>query len=233
MAGESILIVDDELHIVELIKYNLESNGYRTYAAHDGREALNVIDIEDIDLVILDLMLPVIDGLEVCKTLKRNNEKSYIPIIMLTAKGEEFDKVLGLELGADDYLTKPFSVRELIARIKVILRRSSIELPLSETIKIGPLIINYDRHEVEKNEEMLDLTLKEFELLKLLINNRGKVLTREMLLDSIWGYEYYGETRTVDVHIRHLRQKLEDDDKNPRFIETIRGVGYRFKGPVE
>jgi len=233
MAGERILVVDDEMHIVELIKYNLESNGYKVYTAYDGREALKVVENKDVDLIVLDLMLPDIEGIEVCKTLKKRHETSRIPIIMLTAKGEEFDKILGLELGADDYMTKPFSVRELMVRVKVILRRSAAETEDSDISKIGNLIIDTLKHEVLKNGVKLDLTLKEFELLRLLIANKGKVLTRDSLLDRIWGYEYYGETRTVDVHIRHLRQKVEDDDKNPKYIETIRGIGYRFNDTDE
>lgn len=233
MAGEKILVVDDEAHIVELIKYNLEANGYKVYAAYDGREALKAAYERDIDLMILDLMLPGVDGLEVCKTMKRDEKAKNIPIIMLTAKGEEFDRILGLELGADDYITKPFSVRELMARVKVVLRRASADSQYNTFIRIGSLTVDIDKHEVLKNGEKLDLTLKEFELLKLLINNKGKVLTRDSLLDRIWGYEYYGETRTVDVHIRHLRQKIEDDDKNPKYIETIRGIGYRFNYPEE
>jgi len=233
MAGEKILIVDDEVHIVELIKYNLENNGYRAYTAYDGREALKLIDEKDMDLIILDLMLPEVDGLEVCKTVRKRETKGDIPIIMLTAKGEEFDKVLGLELGADDYITKPFSVRELMARVKAILRRAVSDDEENDIIKIGSLSIDIGKHEVLKGENKLDLTLKEFDLLKLLVNNKGKVLTRDSLLDRIWGYEYYGETRTVDVHVRHLRQKIEDDDKNPVFIETIRGIGYRFNTPAK
>jgi two-component system, OmpR family, alkaline phosphatase synthesis response regulator PhoP len=233
MAGEKILIVDDEINIVELIKYNLESNGYKVYTAYDGKEALKTVEEKNVNLIILDLMLPDIDGLEVCKTLKRKESTANIPIIMLTAKGEEFDKILGLELGADDYLTKPFSVRELVTRIKVILRRSATDAETSDVIRIGKLTIDITKHEVLKDGGKLDLTLKEFELLKLLINNKGKVLTRDSLLDRIWGYEYYGETRTVDVHIRHLRQKIEVDDKNPVYIETIRGIGYRFNDSVE
>lgn len=233
MAGEKILVVDDEIHIVELIKYNLESNGYKVYTAYDGKEALKLVEEKNVDLIILDLMMPDIDGLEVCKSLKRKENTDKIPIIMLTAKGEEFDKILGLELGADDYITKPFSVRELMARVKVILRRAVSDAGDDDVIRIGSLVIDICKHEVLKNEEKLDLTLKEFELLKLLVTNKGKVLTRDSLLDRIWGYEYYGETRTVDVHIRHLRQKIEDDDKNPRYIETIRGIGYRFNNSNE
>lgn len=233
MAGEKILVVDDEIHIVELIKYNLETNGYKVYTAHDGKEALKTAEEKSVDLIILDLMMPEMDGLETCKALKRKENTDGIPIIMLTAKGEEFDKILGLELGADDYITKPFSVRELIARVKVVLRRSVSDSDDEDAVSIGPLVIDTSKHEVLKNGERLDLTLKEFELLKLLITNKGKVLTRDSLLDRIWGYEYYGETRTVDVHIRHLRQKIEDDDKNPQYIETIRGIGYRFNNPSE
>lgn len=233
MAGERILVVDDETHIVELIKYNLESNGYKVCTAYDGREALKVVENKDVDLIVLDLMLPNIEGIEVCKALKRKDETSRIPIIMLTAKGEEFDKILGLELGADDYMTKPFSVRELMVRVKVILRRSASNAEDSDIVKIGNLIIDTVKHEVLKNGAKLELTLKEFELLRLLIANKDKVLTRDSLLDRVWGYEYYGETRTVDVHIRHLRQKVEDDDKNPKYIETIRGIGYRFNDTDE
>ncbi|KPU44025.1 alkaline phosphatase synthesis transcriptional regulatory protein PhoP [Oxobacter pfennigii] len=233
MAGEKILVADDEIHIVELIKYNLENNGYKVYIAQDGREALKIINEKDIDLIILDIMMPEVDGLEVCKTLKRKESTQNIPVIMLTAKGEEFDKILGLELGADDYITKPFSVRELMARVKVVLRRVVTDSETNDTLKIGSLLIDVSKHEVLKNGEKLDLTLKEFELLKLLVTNKGKVLTRDSLLDRIWGYEYYGETRTVDVHIRHLRQKIENDDKNPQYIETIRGIGYRFNSPSE
>lgn len=233
MAGEKILVVDDEIHIVELIKYNLEGSGYKIYTAYDGREALKTVEEKYVDLIILDLMMPEVDGLEVCKTLKKNEKTERIPIIMLTAKGEEFDKILGLELGADDYITKPFSVRELTARVKVILRRVASDQGEDDVIRIGSLIIDVSKHEVKKKGERLDLTLKEFELLKILVANRGKVLTRDSLLDRIWGYEYYGETRTVDVHIRHLRQKVEDDDKNPKYIETIRGIGYRFNIPKE
>lgn len=228
MAGEKILIIDDELHIVELLKYNLESNGYKTLYALNGRDGLSEVFEKKPDLILLDVMLPEMDGFDVCKEIKKNKEFEAVPIIMLTAKGEEFDKILGLELGADDYITKPFSVRELLARIKVVLRRNSKE-EASKVVNIGELVIYMDKHEAVKGGRTLELTLKEFELLRLLILNKGKVLTRDFLLDKVWGYEYYGETRTVDVHIRHLRQKIEDDDKNPRYIETVRGIGYKFK----
>lgn len=228
MAGEKILIVDDELHIVELLKYNLEANGYKVDSSLNGREGLNKSTQNKPDLILLDIMLPELDGFDVCKELRKNKETQGIPIIMLTAKGEEFDKILGLELGADDYITKPFSVRELLARIKAVLRRNTKE-EQEQAINFGELTINLDKHEVLKKGEKVELTLKEFELLRLLVMNKGKVLTRDFLLDKVWGYEYYGETRTVDVHIRHLRQKIEDDDANPRYIETVRGIGYKFR----
>lgn len=228
MAGERILIIDDELNIVELLKYNLESNGYKVIYALSGREGLNLVREKKPDLVLLDIMLPEIDGFDICKDIKKNSETEAIPIIMLTAKSEEFDKILGLELGADDYITKPFSIRELLTRMKVVLRRKDKKVE-SEIINIGNLAIDLSKHEVSKSGKIIELTLKEFELLKLLVLSKGKVLTRDYLLDKVWGYEYYGETRTVDVHVRHLRQKIEEDDKNPRFIETVRGIGYKLK----
>lgn len=223
-----ILVVDDEPSIVELLKYNLENSGYEVKQAYDGEEALNIVSKERFDLIILDLMLPKIDGIEVCKRLKE--EYFHIPIIMLTAKSSEADKVLGLNIGADDYITKPFSIKELIARVNALLRRiGEIEKQNDrKIINIGNLKIDLERHEVEKNGELLDLTLKEFELLRILVENKGKVLSRNVLLDRVWGYDFYGETRTVDVHIRNLRKKIEDDDKKPQYIETVRGVGYRI-----
>ncbi|QGU95270.1 response regulator [Clostridium bovifaecis] len=227
MADEKILIVDDEEHIRELIKFNLESNGYKVICAGDGIEALKLARKELPQLVLLDVMLPGMDGYDVCKEMRKDNSISNIPIIMITAKGEELDKILGLELGADDYITKPFSVRELVARTKAVLRRTKSQ-EIESVYKFGNVSIDLQKHEVLKNEERIDLTLKEFELFEVLIKNKGRVMTRDFLLDKIWGYEYIGETRTVDVHIRHLRKKVEDDDKNPKFIETIRGIGYRF-----
>jgi two-component system, OmpR family, alkaline phosphatase synthesis response regulator PhoP len=227
MSEEKILIVDDEEHIQELIKFNLEKNGYKTIIAGNGVDALKLAKGENPQLVLLDLMLPLKDGYDVCKEIRKDNSISSMPIIMLSARGEELDKILGLELGADDYIIKPFSVRELLARIKAILRRTTIQ-PIDKYYKIGNIEIDFEKHEVVKSGNVIDLTLKEFELLEVLIKNKGRVITRDFLLDRIWGYEYIGETRTVDVHIRHLRQKIEDDDRNPEFIETIRGVGYRF-----
>lgn len=225
-----ILVVDDEEHIVELIKFNLEKNGYKVVTAFNGNDAIKLASDEKPDLIVLDLMLPGIDGIEICKILKRDENTEKIPIIMLTARGEETDKILGLELGADDYVTKPFSVKELIARIKAVLRRSSeVNKKQESIIKIRDIVIDTEKHEVTKNGKTLELTLKEFEVLKILALNKGKVLSRDFLLDEVWGYDYYGETRTVDVHIRHLRRKIEDDDKDPKYIETIRGVGYRMR----
>lgn len=234
MAKEKVLIVDDEEHIVELIKFNLLNAGYEVFTANDGIEAVKIAKAEKPNLLLLDLMLPGIDGFDVCKEIKRDNEMKKTSIIMLTAKGEELDKILGLELGADDYITKPFSVRELLARVKAVLRRTNTfnEIEENDVYDSQNLRVDFERHEVYVNEKKVDLTLKEFELLQILIKNRGKILKRETLLDKIWGYEYIGETRTVDVHIRYLRKKIEEDDKNPRFIETIRGVGYRFN-PAE
>lgn len=228
MANEKILVVDDEEHIAELISYNLTSNGYKVVIANNGIDAIKLAIEEKPNLILLDLMIPGKDGYDVCKDVRSNSEIRNTPIIMLTAKSEEVDKILGLELGADDYITKPFSVRELLARVKAVLRRFSIVEPESNVLTFGDLVADFDKREILVKDKKLDLTLKEFELLEILIRNKGKILTRDTLLDKIWGYEYIGETRTVDVHIRYLRKKIEADDKNPKFIETIRGVGYRF-----
>ncbi len=232
MSYGKVLVVDDEHHIVELIKFNLESNGYEVVTAFDGEEAIKVAESEKPNLLILDLMLPKLDGIEVCRRLKRNTDTSNISIIMLTAKSDESDKIVGLEIGADDYMTKPFSVKELVARVKAVLRRNQsqdMKSEPSDIIEIGEIVIDKDRHEVYKSGKQIELTLKEFELLNTLAENRGRVVSRNTLLDEIWGYDYFGETRTVDVHIRHLRKKIEDDDSNPKYIETIRGRGYKLK----
>ena len=228
MANEKVLVVDDEEHIVELLKYNLIGAGYDVITANDGIEAMKKIIEERPKIVLLDLMIPGKDGLDVCKEIRSNKELANIPVIMLTAKSEELDKILGLELGADDYVTKPFSIRELLARVKALLRRSNVVENFSEEIVFGELRANFEKREIKVKDKVIDLTLKEFELLEILIKNKGRILTREKLLEKIWGYEYIGETRTVDVHIRYLRKKIEEDDKTPKFIETIRGVGYRF-----
>jgi len=227
MSDKKILVVDDEEHIVELIKFNLEKNGYKVITADNGKDALAIAKEQQPDLVLLDLMLPGMDGLEVCKEIRKETNIANMPIIMITAKGEELDKILGLELGADDYITKPFSVRELVARSKAILRRTTVKYE-DNNFKFGNITIDFQKHEVKRAGEKIELTLKEFELLEILIKNKGRVMTRDFLLDKIWGYEYVGETRTVDVHVRHLRQKVEKDDKNPIYIQTIRGIGYKF-----
>ncbi|MBC8530874.1 response regulator [Gehongia tenuis] len=231
MAGQMILAVDDEVNIQELIRFNLESAGYRVEVAGSGEEALQKAAFEAPDLVLLDIMLPGMDGLEVCRRLRQNPRTQSIPVIMLTAKGEEVDKVVGLEMGADDYIVKPFGVRELTARVKAMFRRwdrpAQEEGEAGKRRTIGCLKIHEDTYEAFRGDAKLQLTLKEFELLKFLSANPGKVFSREQLLDRIWGYEYCGETRTVDVHIRHLRQKLEDPD-GQTYIQTLRGVGYKW-----
>lgn len=225
-----ILVVDDEASIRELLTFNLKKNGYEVTAAADGREAL--AKAAGMDLVLLDIMLPEVDGLEVCRRLKADPQTSGIPIIMLTAKAEEIDRVLGLELGADDYVVKPFSMRELLARVKAVLRRSAkdsqSEKGREETLKIGGLRLDFSSYQAWLHDEPIALTPKEYELLKLLVTNPGRAFTRDELLERIWGYEYYGDTRTVDVHIRHLRAKLKGDENISKAIETVRGIGYRF-----
>lgn len=221
-----ILVVDDEKDIVEAIEYNLKSEGFKVSKAYDGIAGLKLAKDKIPDLMVLDLMLPGIPGLELCKMLKGDQKTKGIPIIMLTAKGEETDKILGLELGADDYVTKPFSVRELIARIRGILKRyGKKEEAYSPVIKFPGLEINIDKHEVLSSGKTIDLTAKEFALLVYLSQNQGKVFSRSKLLDVVWGIDVAIETRTVDVHIRRLREKL---GKNGKYIETLRGVGYKF-----
>ncbi len=224
-----ILVVDDEENIRLLLKYNLETSGYHVILGRNGGEALDLAMREKPNLILLDLMLPDLDGMEVCRRLKNEAETTGIPVIMLTARSEEIDKVLGLEIGADDYITKPFSIREMMARINAILRRStSFTGGKSDLMVFGELTIDKKNYKAFLRGEPLALTLKEFELLSYLANHQGQVMKRDLILEQIWGYEYFGETRTVDVHIRHLREKLEDNSK--RYIETVRGVGYRFIG---
>ena len=224
-------MVDDEEPIQELLRFNLEKEGYVVCIATDGEEALTHVASDQPDLIVLDLMLPGMDGLEVCRRLRSKPKFQQIPIIMLTAKGEEIDTVLGLELGADDYMTKPFSPRELLARIKARLRRpNSQEETESKIIVRGELRVDVTGFRVHVRGEETELTPKEFELLRVLVAHPGRVYSREELLERIWGYEYDGDTRTVDVHVRHLRLKVEKDPSNPDYIETLRGIGYRFKG---
>ena len=227
----TILVVDDEEPIQELLRFNLEKEGYRVCVAKDGQEALERVEKEQPDLLVLDVMLPGMSGVEVCRRLRLIPKYQQTPIIMLTAKGEEIDKVLGLELGADDYMTKPFSPRELLARIKACLRRlnNSSEETDVQIIR-GELKIDVSGFRVEVRGEEIELTPKEFELLRVFATHPRKVYSRDELLERIWGYEYDGDTRTVDVHVRHLRLKVERDPSNPEYIETLRGIGYRFKG---
>jgi len=225
--GAKILVVDDEKPIVDILCFNLQKEGYAVSAAYDGHEAIKKAFDEKPDLILLDVMLPGVDGFGVCKSIR---SKMKTPIIMLTAKDDEVDKVLGLELGADDYVTKPFSMRELLARIKANLRRTIMNGDMSEgqVITAGDLKINFLKYEVMKNGKVLDLTSREFELLKFLVVNKNQIFSRETLLEKVWGYEYYGDIRTVDVTIRRLREKIEDDPSNPKYIYTKRGVGYYF-----
>lgn len=231
MSKSKLLIVDDEVHILELLKYNLESNGYEVVSAETGEAALEILNTTQVDGVVLDLMLPGIDGIEVLRQI-RKSDQMHIPVIMLTAKNEEIDAVIGLEMGADDYIGKPFRTREFISRVKSVLRRSSLKMGKTDHIKTVPstgLFINTETHQIFNEGVEVFLTLKEFELLEKLMKTPGRVFTRDELLESIWGYDYMGETRTVDVHIRQLRKKVEIDDKNPDKIQTVRGIGYRYK----
>lgn len=229
MAKQKILAVDDERHILELISYNLQGAGYQVETAETGEQALEMARDTAPDLILLDVMLPDIDGLQVCTRLKREQETASIPVIMLTARGDEIDKVLGLEMGADDYVVKPFGVRELVARVKALLRRSGgqsqAEQAAPKQLSVGGIMLDLTTYHAYVNGERLQLTLKEFELLRMLMQNKGRILSRDQLLNKVWGYEYFGETRTVDVHIRHLRQKLGALGCQ---IETVRGLGYMF-----
>ena len=229
MSKEKILIVDDEKDIVELVQYNLQKEGYRVISAYNGEDALELIKKHLPNLIILDLMLPGIDGLEICRILKKDSLTSNIPIIMLTAKGEEADIVVGLELGADDYVTKPFSVRQLLARVRAVLRRVTFSIKDKDLIKINDLVIDSVEHTVTLKGKFLELTSTEFKLLKCLAGNPGRVFTRQQLLDNAWSEGTFIVDRAVDVHIRRLRKKLGDASK---FIVTVRGVGYKFT-PLE
>ena len=224
-----ILVVEDELSISELIKFNLEKSGYEVVVADTGTMALELVEQFTYSLMLLDLMLPGVDGLEVCRKVKLNNKTASMPIIILTARNEEIDKIIGLELGADDYMTKPFSPRELLARVKAVLRRSAKDPQAEGELVVGPLKINFNNYEIFLGITKLELTPTEYELLKLFMTNIGKAYSREQLLEKIWGYDYYGDTRTVDVHIRHLRVKLEGEPKVAEAIETVRGIGYRLR----
>ncbi|MEO2074708.1 MAG: response regulator transcription factor [Bacillus sp. (in: firmicutes)] len=234
-----VLVVDDEQSIVTLLQYNLEQAGFEVLTAMDGQAGKELAETESPDIIVLDLMLPILDGMEVCKQLRQKNIMT--PILMLTAKDDELDKIIGLELGADDYMVKPFSPREVIARVKAILRRTQVqteaaeqvEKNIDEQIEIGKLKIYPEKYEAYVDEELLELTLKEFELLLYLAQNKGRVLSRDQLLSAVWNYEFAGDTRIVDVHISHLREKIEVETKKPVYIKTLRGLGYKLEGPKE
>lgn len=229
--SKKILIVDDEKPIVEILKINLMKDGYTVFEAYDGEEAVNKAMQAEPDLILLDVMLPKLDGFSV---LKKIREKSSVPILMLTAREEEFDKVLGLELGADDYITKPFSIRELMARVKANMRRTETDFAdrqekTVDKLEIGCFVLDYNRYELYKSGKMIEITIREFDLIKFLASQPNKVFSRQSLLESVWGYEYYGDDRTVDVTVRRLREKVEDDPSEPKYIMTKRGVGYYFQ----
>ena len=228
---QHIAVIEDEQAISDIIKYNLEKEGYKVFTAYDGESGIELIRKEKLDLVLLDIMLPKMDGLEICKEIRQTHD---VPIIIISAKADEIDKVLALELGADDYVTKPFGMREVMARVKARLRRKSVEnneaLNETELLTEGALTIDMKKYEVTKEGQVVDLTLREFELLKFLWTSKGRVFSREELLEKVWGYEYYGDVRTVDVTIRRLREKIEDDASKASYVLTRRGVGYYFRG---
>jgi len=226
--AKNILIVEDEKPISEIVKFNLEKEGYKVLVAYDGEEGLHKAITLNPDLILLDVMLPKLDGFQVCRKIR---ETSTVPILMLTAKEEEVDKVLGLEMGADDYITKPFGMRELLARVKANLRRNdnAVGTRLEGIFSTGGITIDFTRYEVRKNDSVIELTSREFELLKFLAVQAEQVFTREQLLKQVWGYEYYGDIRTVDVTVRRLREKVEDNSASPEYIMTKRGVGYYFR----
>ncbi len=221
-----VLVVDDEADILELVSYNLSKEGFAVSSAADGQEALSKVRKEKFDLLILDLMLPGMSGMEICRVLRNDPNTRDLPIIMLTAKGEEVDRVLGLEMGADDYITKPFSPRELSARIRAVLRRTSQKLQEAKVLRIGDLIIDTEKFMITKKNIQLDLSATEFRLLLYLVERRGKVFSRDQLLDAVWKDEAFVEPRTVDVHIRRLRTQIEDNPSEPVYVKTKRGIGY-------
>lgn len=223
--SNKVLVVDDEKSIMNIIAYNLKKEGFQVVCAEDGEMALDMFEKENPDLILLDIMMPKIDGYGVCKRIRSFSD---VPIIMLTARADEVDKVLGFDIGADDYVTKPFSNRELMARVKRNIRRNSKEVPCNNSLNYGDLSISIERMEITKRGELLNLTVREFELFKFLILNKEQIFTREDLLSKVWGYEYFGDLRAVDVTIRRLREKIEDDSSKPKFILTKRGVGYYF-----
>ena len=235
MTRPRILVIEDERQLTDVLRYNLERDGYEVAVAHEGQEGLRKAQSQLPDLVILDLMLPRMDGLEVCRRLRAQaGPGKTVPIIMLTAKAEELDKVLGLELGADDYITKPFSIREFRSRVRALLRRAAVPGAASdesERISADGLVIDLGRRTVEVDGNPVQLTYVEFEILRTMVARAGRVFSRRTLLEQLWGDASYRDPRTIDVHIRHLREKVESDPRNPQYIETVRGVGYRFREP--
>lgn len=230
-----ILVVDDETNILELIKFNLEKDGHQVITTTSGEEGLRLAKIEQPDLIILDVMLPEPDGLEVCRRLRSDQATSMVPVLMVSARGDTLDRVMGLEMGADDYIPKPFSPRELSARVKAALRRTKHKKPAlmtSRELKSGGIVLDIEKFQVQVEGEFVSFTPKEFKLLKILMSHPGKVFTREQLLDRVWGFDFNVDTRTVDVHVRYVRQKIEPDPANPTYIKTVRGVGYKFSENV-
>jgi len=231
VSAKKILVVDDEPLITESLEYSLKQEGFQVVVAHDGFQALEVAGEEAPDLIVLDIMLPGMDGLETCRRLR---QESTVPIIMLTARGQEIDRVLGLEMGADDYLAKPFSFRELLARIRAVFRRMAFEeAPKTQHIEIGDVRLDLAAHKFYSKNQELTLTQKEYDLLHTLMSHAGQVVSRAQLLDQVWGVEWLGDTRTLDVHIRWVREKIEENPSQPRYVQTVRGVGYRFATPEE
>lgn len=224
-----IYIADDEENIRNIVAIGLKDGGFDTMEFPDGSSLLREVKKKKPDAIVLDWMMPRPDGLAVCRMLRESEETRSIPILMLTARGEEIDRVLGLEIGADDYIVKPFSIKELGARVRAVLRRAArSEEPEEEVFRHGPIVVDVTRHQVLRDGKTVDLTAKEFDLLVMLMKNQGRVMTRDTLLDKVWGVEYFGDTRTVDVHVRYLRQKIEQNPDSPVLIQTVRGVGYRF-----
>ena len=235
MAKKSIMIIDDQPEILELVSFTLQKEGYDVVPVEDAEKALQELKEKEVDMFIVDIMLPGMDGFEFVRSIRATDKYKLTPVIFLSAKGEEFDKVLGLELGADDYIVKPFSIRELLARIRAVFRRMQLGAVVKEEkpkkIIAKDLEIDIDKYEVRVKGKKVGLTPLEFDLLRFLAENEGKVFSRDVLLDKLWGYDYFGDTRTVDVHIRRLRTKIEEDPSNPRYVVTVRGKGYKFRDP--
>jgi DNA-binding response OmpR family regulator len=235
MAKKTIMVIDDQPEILELVSFTLQKEGYEVIPVEDAEKALQELKDKDVDMFIVDIMLPNMDGFEFVRHIRAMEKHKLTPVIFLSAKGEEFDKVLGLELGADDYIVKPFSIRELLARIRAVFRRMQLGNVVKEEkpkkIVAKDLEIDIDKYEVRVKGKKVSLTPLEFDLLRFLAENEGKVFSRDVLLDKLWGYDYFGDTRTVDVHIRRLRTKIEEDPSNPRYVVTVRGKGYKFRDP--